>query len=338
MKFANPQFLYLWLLVPALLAAFVWSGRRRFNLIRLFGNPELLARIGSAVHPPRRRLKQTLFVLAIFFLVLALARPQWGASLTPIKREGVDLVIVLDTSLSMLAQDIKPSRLEKAKHELWKLLDLLRGDRVGLVAFAGTSFTLCPLTLDYQAAKMFLQSIAPGVIPEPGTALADAIKTGVSNFDSKTKKFKAMILLTDGENLEEGKEQDPVAAAEKAAEQGVVIYTVGIGSGRGEPIPLPTDQGGVEYKRDPGGQTVMSKLDEDTLRKIALATGGKYYHATAEEMELGKIYEAIAGMEKKTFEEQYHVQYEDRFQWPLLLAVLFLFAEAVIPERKLRRQ
>jgi len=338
MKFSNPQFLYLWLLIPVLIGAFAWSGRRRFRLIRSFGNPELLARIGSAVHPPRRRLKQTLFVFSVFFLVLALARPQWGASLTPIKREGVDLVIVLDTSLSMLAQDIKPSRLEKAKHELWKLLDLLQGDRVAIVAFAGTSFTLCPLTLDYQAAKMFLQSINPGVIPEAGTALADAIKTGASNFDPKTKKFKAMILLTDGENLEEGKEQDPVAAAEKAAEQGVVIYTVGIGSGRGEPIPLANDRGGVEYKRDPGGQTVMSKLDEDTLKKIALAAGGKYYHATAEEMELGKIYQAISGMEKKTFEEQYHVQYEDRFQWPLALAALLLFAEAVIPERKLRQK
>jgi Ca-activated chloride channel family protein len=337
MKFASPQFLYFLLLVPALIAGFVWSGRRRAGLIRSFGNPDLLERIGSAVHPPRRRLKQVFFVLAVFFLVLALARPQWGASLTPIKREGVDLVVVLDVSLSMLAQDIKPSRLEKAKHELSKLLDLLKGDRVAIVAFAGTSFTLCPLTLDYQAAKMFLQTLNPGVIPEPGTAIADAIRTGAANFDPKSKKFKALVLLTDGENLREGKEQDPVAAAEKAAEQGVVIYTVGIGGSRGEPIPLVNEQGEVAYKRDPRGQPVMSKLDEESLRKIALAAGGKYYHATPEEMELTKIYEAISGMEKKTFEEQYHVQYEDRFQWPLLIAVLLLFAEAVIPERKLRQ-
>ena len=258
-------------------------------------------------------------------MVASLARPQWGARLTKIEEKGVDIVIALDTSKSMLAQDIKPSRLEKAKYELEKLIDILQGDRVGIVCFAGTAFTLSPVTLDYAAARLFLQSISTEVVPEPGTCLSDAIKAAGENFNPNEHKYKVILLLTDGEDHCAEMGMDPLKAADEAKKQGAVIYTIGIGSSEGGPIPEADEAGGVQYKRDQSGAMVMSKLDEETLKKIALATGGKYYHSTEGELKVEKIYNEIRQMERKKYGEQTQIEYEDRFQY-FLGAAMVLFS------------
>ncbi len=335
MRFDNPTYLYLLILIPLLVVFYYWAASKRGRNLSRFGNPALVSR-GAGVSQGLRTLKSSLMVTGATFLILTLAGPQWGATLEKIERQGVDVIVALDTSLSMLAQDIKPSRLRKAKHEINELIDMLQGDKIGIVVFAGTSYTLCPLTLDYSAAKMFVETISTDIVPEPGTAIADAIEASVDNFDEKENKYKVLILMTDGEDHGKAKGFDPVQIAEEASEQGVVIYTVGMGSPSGEPIPLEAKHGGVEYKRDKAGEVVMSKLAEKDLQEIALASGGKYYRVSADEFDLAKIYQKVAGMDKKTYEEEYHVRYEDRFQWPLAIAVLCFVAEALLPERRKR--
>ena len=249
-------------------------------------------------------------LLALSFLILALARPQWGAKMQTIKRKGLDILIALDTSKSMLAEDIKPNRLERAKHEICGLIDKLEGDRVGLICFAGTSFVQCPLTLDYAAAKIFLKVIDTQIIPKGGTAIGEAIQQARKAFVQGERKYKVLILLTDGED----NSSQPLDAAKEAAQEGIRIYTIGLGSEVGEPIPLK-DQSGAHlgYQKDQEGNVIMTKLDQATLEKIALLTEGKYYHALNTEMELGKVYQDIATMEKKDLQSKKYIQYEDRF-------------------------
>jgi len=266
--------------------------------------------------------------------MFSLARPQLGTRLTLMKREGVDIVIAMDCSLSMLAEDFRPSRLEKAKQEVNGLISRLRGDRVGLVAFAGAAFIQCPLTLDYSAAQMFLDIIDHRLIPQPGTAVGEAIRTSIKAFNQKERKYKVLILLTDGEDHD----SDPLEAAEEAAAEGIRIYAIGIGSVQGEPIPMRNKRGKITgYKKDEEDNVVVSKLDETTLQKIALITGGKYYHATSGEMELDKIYDDISKMEKKELEGKLMTQYEDRYQIFLFLSILLLTVEFLISERRSRK-
>ncbi len=338
MHWAKPAYLYLLLAIPVIIGFLIWRARVRARDLERFGNPALISALSGSVSPGRRRLKACLWILGASLAVIALAQPQWGAKPTRIERKGVDIVIVLDVSHSMLAQDIKPSRLDKAKREIGKLIEMLSGDRIALVPFAGTAFTLCPLTLDYNAARMFLESITPAIVPEAGTAIADALRAGMENFDPGERKYKVMILLTDGEDHGRGKEDDPLALAEEAAKQRIVIYTIGIGSTQGTPIPIEDKNGEIQYKRDRDGELVMTLLDQESLQKIALATQGKYYHVSAGEIELDKIYRELSRMEKKKFEEEYHIEYEDRFQWPLGLAVLCIFLEAIIPWRTRTRK
>jgi len=334
MRFAAAEYLYLLLLLPLLASFWLLADFRRKTMLARFGSPELIQKTSRSVSSSARWLRRSMMFLGILLAVTALARPQWGARLTRIEQKGVDIVLAMDTSKSMLTQDIKPSRLEKAKYELDKLIELLQGDRIGIVCFAGTAFTLSPLTLDYAAARLFLQSISTEVVPEPGTCLADAVKASTENFNPSEHKYKVILLLTDGEDHCQELGYDPLKAAEEAKKQGAVIYTIGIGSVEGGPIPLIDESGGLEYKRDPSGERIMSRLDENTLKQIALATGGKYYHSTAGELELEKIYNEIRQMERKKFGEQIQVEYEDRFQYFLAAAMALFFASALVPERK----
>ncbi|MCJ7813374.1 VWA domain-containing protein, partial [bacterium] len=225
----------------------------------------------------------------------------------------------------------KPNRLEKAKHEISSLIDKLQGDRIGLIAFSGKAFVQCPLTLDYGAAKMFLDMMEPELIPVPGTALSEAINKAITSFVEKERKYKVLILITDGE----GHIGEPVEMAKSASKEGVVIYCVGIGSSQGVPIPLNDERGNrTGYKKDRNGEVVMTKLDELTLEKIALETAGKYYRASTGEVELEKIYNDLADMEKKELASQQFSQYEDRFQGLVGLALFFLVLEILIPERR----
>lgn len=330
-RFGAEHWLYGLVLVPLLGLFLLYAFRAKRKAMAIFGNPKLMAILADSVSRKRRVWKAILILLATTFLILALARPQWGAKMKTVKREGQDILIALDVSTSMLAEDIKPNRLEKAKHAIASLIDQFRGDRVGLIAFSGKAFVQCPLTLDYGAVKMFLNAMDPEVIPVPGTAIEEAILKAVESFPKTERKHKVLILITDGEDHG----GDPLRAAKAASNEGVVIYTVGIGTPEGVPIPIKDERGNpIGFKKTREGEVVMTKLDEITLEKIALETGGKYYRASPSEMELKKIYDDILKMEKKTLESKEFEQYEERFQSLLGIALFCLALELLISDRR----
>jgi Ca-activated chloride channel family protein len=331
LKFENPEFLhFLWgAIILALF--FFWAVKYKTKLLAKFGNLEILEKLMQSYSPGRRNMKMFLLVLSYIAFVVALANPQIGTKLEEVTREGVDVLVALDVSESMLAEDIKPNRLEKAKHEVGKLIDLLQGDRIGIVAFAGMAHVQCPLTLDYSAANLFLDIIDTDLIPQPGTAIGSAIRTSIKAYNSEERKYKVLILITDGEDHE----SDPIEAAKEAEQEGIIIYTVGIGSQQGVPIPQYTGSGVQSgFKRDREGSVVTTKLDVLTLQKIAYQTGGKYFLASSGEAELNEIYDEIAQLEKKELVSKQFSQYEDRFQIFLAIGLILLLIELFLPERK----
>lgn len=335
MRFSNPGFLILLLLIPLLIAFYVFVFRQKKRMMSVFGSPKLLEKLFDPESTKRQKLKSLLLVLAGFFIILALCGPQIGTKMSEVKRHGVDILIAIDCSKSMLAEDMEPNRLEKAKRELTALIDRTQGDRVGIIAFAGQAFLQCPLTLDYNAAKMFLGIIDTNLIPQPGTAIGQAIRLAVKSFSQKERKYKVLVLLTDGEDHE----SNPLDAVDDAKKEGVRIYTVGFGNPQGELIPLKDEKGNLSgYQKDRKGETVLSKLDEMLLQKIALQTGGKYYHSTGGEIELDRIYEDISGMDKKELQSRLLSLYEDRFQYFVFIGILLLIAEFLIPETSRNRK
>jgi Ca-activated chloride channel family protein len=330
LRFANNELLLFFLLIPVLLAFYYFVFKWKTRALARFGNLDLIKRLSQSTSRGRQIFKASLIVIGVSFMVLALARPQIGTRLEEVKREGVDVIVALDVSYSMLAEDIKPSRLAKAKHEISRFIDLLEGDRIGLIAFAGEAFIQCPLTLDYGAAKTFLDIMDPSLIPEPGTNVGAAIALAMKSFESKERKYKVLILITDGEDHG----GDAQEAAEAADKEGVVIYTVGIGSPQGVPIPQYDERGQqIGFKKDRSGEVILTKLDQITLEKIALTTNGKFYLSATGETKLEKIYDEIAKMEKKELAAMKFSQFEDRFQWVLIFAIVILILEVVISER-----
>ena len=332
-RFANDFGLYLLLLVPALIFFYWLVFRWKRQALARFGNLLLLEQLTPSYSRKRRIWKIVLIAAAVLFMALALARPQLGTVLEEVKREGVDIFIAIDVSASMLAQDIPPSRLAKARHEVASLIDKLEGDRVGLIAFAGEAFVQCPLTLDYGAAKIFLDVLEPDLIPTPGTEVGKAVQLALASFEAAERKHKVLILITDGEHHGE----DVMPIAEEAERQGLVIYTVGLGSPQGVPIPATDGAVSSGFKKNRSGEVVMTKLDELTLEKIALQTGGKYYRASSGEAELDRIYESISGMEKKELASLKFSQFEERFQYFLAVAFLLLMGELLLSERSTRK-
>jgi Ca-activated chloride channel family protein len=331
MQFARPEYLILLWGVPALAGFLAWSlWQRRRRLERLVA-PALLPAMTEDFSRAKAILRALLVVGFFSFGILALSRPQWGTRAETVRRKGVDVIIALDTSYSMNAEDVAPSRLAKARREALSLISRLRGDRVGLVSFAGSALVLCPLTLDYGAATLFLDIANTENVPEPGTSLASAIMTADSAFVARERKFKVLVIITDGEDL--GGQLDD--AITKAKDAGVVIYTIGVGTTEGRPIPVRDAKGDVvEYRRDPGGQVVISSLDERSLARIATETGGRYFRATTSEGELDEIYEEISSLDKKEFESKLVQNLEDRYQYPLALAMTCLVAAIWITERR----
>ncbi len=334
------RFQYPWLLhglwgVPALIVFFVYVFRHKETLMRRFGQLEIIKKMMPGYNKKRAVWKAVLFIFTYIFLIIAMADPQIGTRLEEVKREGVDIIVALDVSLSMKAEDISPNRLEKAKHEISKLIDLLEGDRIGLLAFAGIAHVHCPLTLDYSAAKLFLRMMDTDLIPQPGTAIGDAIKKSMAGFNEKERKYKVLILITDGEDHG----TDPIKMAEEAAQQGIRIYTIGIGSTQGVPIPLYDQYGNKRgFKKDRSGNVVTTKLDVTTLQKIAYITDGKYYISTAGETELEEIYDEIKQLEKKELKSRHFAQYEDRFQIFIALALVLLTIETFLPLRNRKKK
>ncbi|NIQ00416.1 MAG: VWA domain-containing protein [Nitrospinaceae bacterium] len=269
-------------------------------------------------------------VLAVVSLVLALTQPRWGYQWEDVHRRGVDIVVALDISNSMRAQDIKPNRLQRAKHEVADLLRMLEGDRIGLVAFAGTAYVQCPLTLDYSAARMFLNAMDMDLLSAQGTALGTAIRKSVQAFGPSGRTSRALVLITDGED----QSGDALEAAQWAAEQGVKIYPIGIGAKIGAPIPLSGPGGG--FKKDAQGNVVLTKLDETTLQKIALKTGGTYVRSVTGDLDLEKIYRhnIKQKLEAKEIQTDRRKLWQERFQGFLVLALVFLTAEFLYRERR----
>lgn len=332
MRFAEPIFLFGLLGLPLLLLFFYWLERRRKKALGRIGDLDVVLRLLEGFSEKIRRWKYALVLLASALMVLALARPQWGKKMELVKREGLDIIVAIDVSASMLAADMPPSRLAKAKSETAGLIDLLKGDRIGLVVFSGEAYVQCPLTMDYSAAKMFLSDIDYGSVPQPGTALGEAIRRAASAFVEKERKHKVLIAITDGEDTQES---DPMKAAEEARKAGIVLYTIGVGTPAGEPIPLRNAAGQVQgYKKDDEGQVVMSRLDEAGLQEAALKTGGKYYRATAGELELDKIFDDISKMERKELTGQFMARWEERFRWFLAAAFALLGVEFLLNERR----
>jgi Ca-activated chloride channel family protein len=263
-------------------------------------------------------------LLAVILLILAVANPQVGSKIEEVKQVGIDVYILLDVSLSMQAEDIKPSRLAKAKHEISKLIHKLRGDRIGLIIFSGEAFVQFPLTTDYSAANLFLSAVDVSSIPQPGTAIIPAVKLAMKSFKNDEETKKAIVIITDGENHE----GNVVKVAEEAASKGVSIFTIGLGSPTGAPIPI-RNRAGVQtgYKKDRHGNTVLTKLDEITLKEIANAGDGNYYHGTNSEDELDKVYKDLSKFEQTEYGATKITQYEDRFYYLLIPAILLLLFE-----------
>lgn len=329
MRFGDPDAFWLLMLVPALTAFFVWSFRSRKRALFAFGHPELMRKLTSATSRLRQGVKAALATAGVLMLVLALVQPQLGTQLELVRRRGLDILIALDTSRSMLAEDIAPNRLSRARYEVDDLIDRLEGDRVGIVAFAGRSFVVCPLTLDYGAAKLFLETVDTDLISAQGTALEEAIRQAAEAFGSEERKYKVLVLITDGE----GHVGQPIEAAKEAAEEGVRIYTVGLGTPEGELIPIRAG-GRVDFLKDREGNIVKTRLDEATLQEIARVSDGAYFRASSGGVGLEEVYEEIAGLEEKELGSRQYTQYIHRFQWPLLFALICFAAEALLSDRR----
>jgi len=320
--------MYLFLIVPVLALIIYYGAIRKRRDLTKFAGENVLPRLLVGRSAARNMLKDSLFLLGVCFLIFSLLGPRWGFHWEEVRRRGVDLVIALDTSNSMLSQDVKPNRLERARREILDLVGIIRGDRLALVVFSGAAFIQCPLTLDHGAFLMLLDYIDTSVVPQKGTNLAEAIHKSISAFDDSTGNSKAIIIISDGGNLQ----GDPLSIANEAKKKEIKIYTIGVGR-EDEESPIPLAEGGFKYTE---GRMVTTKLEDDILQEIALATGGAYVRSVTGDLDLEKIYfeEINKKVEKRELEGNRTKRWEERFQWPLALAILLLVAELLIAERQ----
>jgi Ca-activated chloride channel family protein len=332
MRFAAPYGIYCFLIVAALIVSYWLSLKKHKQLLERFAQAGLLPELLRGVNVKRKRLKILMLILGVSLALVSLMRPQWGFHWQEVKRKGVDIVIALDTSKSMLTRDIKPSRLARSKLAIGDFIRNLKSDRVGLVAFAGSSFLECPLTIDYGGFLLALDSIDTETIPKGGTSLTTAVREAISCYKGGSGKDKVLIIITDGEELES--ESSVLKAAEEARKEGILIFCVGIGSQDGELIAL-TVNGKTEFLKDQAGNVVKSRLNEALLQKIALATGGSYVRAGATEFGLDALYrQRISKLEKVEFQDKLTKRYDERFQIPLALALALFLLEPLISEKK----
>jgi len=334
MRMAEPAFLLVGLILP-LLALFAGLGMaRQRSLLARLGERRSVRRLARSASVQRRAAKAGLILAALFFLILALARPQWGQVVEPVTRRGVDVVLALDVSASMHSRDVTPDRFTRAKALAGELVRRLDGNRLGLVAFAGSGFVQCPLTLDQSALRLFLDILEVGDVPDPGSNLEEAIRVGLTAFPRESGGSRVLILLTDGEDFD-GR---AVAAAAAAAEAGVVVYAVGLGTATGGPIPtVATSSRSAGYKKDRAGRIITTRLDQDHLEEIARSGGGRYLRAGAALAEAELLAAEIDRMEKSDLSSRMITTHQERYQLPLLAAVCILLVEMMIsPGRSLR--
>ena len=332
MEWLHPTYLWALAAVPAAVGLFLWAAWRRRESLRRFGNESVVSRLVAAVSARRRRWKAAAVVASVLLLAVALAGPRYGTKLREVKREGVDLVIALDVSASMLAEDVAPNRLSRAKNEIKKLLGELRGDRVGLVIFAGDAFIQCPLTTDYSALRLFLDVAEPDMIPTPGTDFGAALRQAIDAFEAPTDQSedptRALLFVSDGENHVANVGE----LAEKARSAGIKLYAAGVGETIGSPIPVSNNGRQVGYKKDSGGNIVHTRLEEEALQTLASNAG--YFRIARTSSSLPNLIPTLDRLEKQELAREEYEEYEERFQWPLALALLFLSIERIVSDRR----
>lgn len=327
-NFAQAQYLFLLLLIPFFFLIQALVLRLRRGRIRKFGDEKLVRELMPSYAKAKVWVRLTLFSVGFFFFVIGLSRPQIGAKLKEHETKGAEIMIALDVSNSMLAEDYSPNRLERAKLAISRLVDKLRDDRIGLIVFAGNSFVQLPITTDYVSAKMFLNSISTESVPVQGTAIGEAINTAMRSFSAQSEKSRAIIVITDGENHED----DPVAAAKQAAEMGVRVFTIGVGSPEGKPIPMDG-----ELLKDKDGNIVVTRLDEKVLQEVAQAGNGVYVRAGNSEFGLNPIIDDIRRMEDEKYSSIVFEEYDEQFMYFLAIALFFFVIEMLVGDRRSKR-
>lgn len=330
MIFKDTIYFYLMFLIPILILLIIMGIRRRKRLVKILGDESVIKKVTDMVSPTKRFWKYFLIVAALFFIIVSVTRPQMGVEKIHVKRKGVDIMVLLDTSISMAAEDVKPDRLTRAKMWIGTLIENLVSDKLGIIAFAGKPFLQCPLTTDYSASRMLLDMLSVNTIPVQGTDIAEALELALRSFPEKRGHFKVIILVTDGEDHE----GNVMKVVNKVADRGIKVITIGIGSEGGEPIPVRNETGDITgYKKNEDGELVMSRMDRSLLESIANGTGGNFFNARSGRFEMKRVIDILDKMEKEEFGEEWLERYEERFEYPLVLAVFLLLMELFLTDR-----
>lgn len=330
-RFAEPDYLNLLYLIPILIGLYIYFFISKKKSLEIFANKKLHSILFGRKSFLKDHLKFGLIVISLVLLILSISKPQLGSKIEEVKQSGIDIYILLDVSLSMSAEDLKPNRLEQAKNEISSLIKKLDGDRIGLIIFAGEPYIQFPLTTDYSAANLFLSAVDFNSIPTPGTAIASAINMATKSFDYSSKTQKVIIIITDGEDHE----GDLDKSIDEANDKGILIYTIGMGSPTGSPIPIYDNRGNqIDFKKDENGNLILTKLDELTLQNIASKSNGKYYLATGSRNELDEIYKDLSKLEETEFGTKKIADYEDKYFYFLIPALLILFIEFFITDTR----
>ncbi|MEM6806558.1 MAG: VWA domain-containing protein [Bacteroidota bacterium] len=330
LRFQHTEALYLLLGLIPLIAIFFGFMMGRKKAISRMGEASLVQRLMPGRPEWKHHWKFAIIALAYTSLVIALANPQLGRSYEKVKRSGIDLMVALDVSNSMLSDDETPNRLERAKLFIKRLIDELPGDRIGIVSFAGNAVLQVPITSDYAAAQTLLKTISPKLIPRQGTAIGEAIRIADKGLGTGDNKFKAILVISDGENHE----GDALKAVEEVKEKGIVVHTMGVGTTKGSPIPVYNRNGDKDFKRNREGSVIFTKLNEGMLKEVANKGEGKYFRLQQGLREVDELVSEFNTMEKQEFEERVFADYEDQFQWFLGFAIFLLTLEYFISERR----
>jgi len=326
----EPTYFYYLAIIPAIFVLFLFAFWWKKRIQKKFADHNLIQKLSPEKSTFKSFLKITVICLALAFLIISLANPKMGTKLETVKRQGVDIVFALDVSKSMIAEDIAPNRLEKAKQIITKIIENLGSDRVGIIIYAGNSYPLLPITTDYAAAKMFLQNANTDMVSNQGTAINDAIERALLYYDNNEQTNRFLVIVSDGEDHEE----NTLELAKEAAEKGIKIYTVGIGTAKGGPIPLKENDRIVGYKKDSRGIVVVTQMNEQILRDIADAGNGKYINGNKTQETIASINDVLQKAEKNEFETKQFSDYEDQFQWFIGIGLLLLIIDVALLEKK----
>lgn len=330
-RFENIEYFYAFAVIPLLLIVYILYRISRRRRLKRIGDPQLVNLLIPDTSNHKAGLKFTIMMLALAMLIIGMANPQIGTSLEEVKREGIEVIIAVDVSNSMLAEDVRPNRLERAKRSINRLLDNLAEDKIGIIIFAGKSFLQLPLTTDFAAARLITSTISTDMAGTQGTAIGSAIDLAVESFSQDISKSKVLIVMTDGENHED----DAVSAAKRAKEQNVVLYTIGVGNPEGAPIPVYQNGRITGYMKDRSGENIFTRLDPAILQEIALETGGEFFRSDiGTDVELNELVNRVSKMDKQEFESKVFTNYEDRFQIFIALAMIFLMLELIFSDKK----